>query len=105
MLVALAVLLAPSVVLAGEGAMPMPDHMVQMADKGDCGAHSSRSADRPVDKAPGKICCTGMSVAVAATPAAALLDEPVRAAPATVAVAAFYVDHSGDTATPPPRFA
>lgn len=101
-ILALALLFAPSVV-AAEHAAAMPLHDMQMMQMGHCEGMPSKPADH--GKSDGKSCCISMCMAVAVAPSA-----PAEAAEARHAVTYFVVLQSwhgflGEIATPPPRMA
>jgi hypothetical protein len=101
-IVALAVLFAPSVVAAEHMAIT-PGHDMQMMEMGHCDGMPSKPADH--GKVNGKSCCISMCMAVTIAPSA-----PADAAQAKHDAAYFVVPQSwhgflGEIATPPPRIA
>lgn len=102
MLIALAVLFAPSVTYASMPAAMAHDHTMPMMEMGHCQMPPSKSADH--SKAE-KNCCMAMCMAVAVAPVA-----PAEIAEPTHTVTYFAVPKSwhgylGEIATPPPRIA
>lgn len=100
-LIALAVLIAPSALAAEHMAMT-PGHQMQMMQMGHCDGPPS-SSDH--DKAPGKSCCISMCMAVAVTPDTPVGDAQVEHAPTYFAVTTSWHGFLGEIATPPPRAA
>lgn len=100
-MVALAVLLAPSISYA---AMPMaatPDHGMQMMEMGHCQTPPSKRGD--LDKAGGDRCCMAVCMAVAVTPPAPSAEvEPVHSATYFIVPQSWH-GYLGEIATPPPR--
>jgi len=103
MMIALAVLLAPSVAYAD---MPMamgPHHDMQMMQMGHCQMPPSKSDGH--DKADGKSCCISMCMAVAiAPPVPTTSVEPAHVS-TYFAVPTSWHGYLGEIATPPPRVA
>jgi hypothetical protein len=102
-LVALAVLFAPSAVSAEHIAM-IHGHDMQMMEIGHCAMlPSSKTGDH--NKADGKSCCISMCMAVALAPSApADAAEPKHNA-SYFTVPQFWHGYLGEIATPPPRMA
>jgi len=100
-LIALAVLFAPSAVAAEHIAM-MPGHDMQTMEMGHWDAPPSKSDH---DKAPAKNCCISMCMAVAVTPEAPVSDVEMQHPAAYFAVASSWHGYLGEIATPPPRSA
>lgn len=101
-LIALAMLFAPSAV-AAEQMATMPGHDMQMMEMGHCDAPPSKTADH--DKNAGKSCCISMCMAVAVTHDAPVTDVAVEHAATYFAVPQFWHGYLGEIATPPPRTA
>jgi hypothetical protein len=102
-LIALAVLIAPSVTYAAMPVAAAPHHDMRMMDMGHCQMLPSKSNDH--DKTDGKSCCMSMCMAVAVapfTPADAV--EPKHSV-AYFAVSQSWHGYLGEIATPPPRAA
>lgn len=109
MVLALAVLFAPSLTRAGEAFAAVPDHQMQMMDSGHCNSAPSHSGgnDEPPggDEAGAKSCCMSMCMGVA-TVASAPPEKLVLHGPApTLALATQYRGRIAEIATPPPKFA
>lgn len=98
-LVAVAVLFAPS--LTGAAAAAIPDHYMQMIESGHCQAPPSES--RNEKETPAKSCCVSVSMGVAVTPAPPLTDGELQAAPAVFGIPTPHLSYLGEIATPPPR--
>ena len=103
MVVALAVLFAPTFTRAGEAFAAVPDHHAQMMQAGHCQAPPAQPGDH--HKAPAKSCCISMCMAVAITPASPLVEKVAQRAPAVFGVASFHVNSPAELATPPPKLA
>ena len=101
-LIALAVLFAPSAV-AAEHMASMAGHDMQMMEMGHCDGPPSKSSDH--DKNAGKSCCISMCMALAVTPDAPAADVEVEHAATYFAVPASWHGFLGEIATPPPRTA
>ena len=99
MLLALAVLVAPSAVAAEHMAM-MPGHDMQLMEMGHCDAPPSKNADH--DKS-GKSCCILMCMAVAVTPETPMSNVGVEHVATYFAVPTSWHGYLGEIATPPPR--
>lgn len=102
MLIAFAVLFAPTATRAAEAADAAPVRHMQMMDSGPCQMPPAKSSDHgKMDKN----CCISMCMAVAIAPTA-----PAEVAETTHGVTYFAVPKSwhgylGEIATPPPRSA
>jgi hypothetical protein len=101
--VALAVLIAPAFSRAGEAFAAVPVHHAEMTEADHCKSMPTERGHQ--DKAPAKICCTSMCMAVAVVPAAPIAEKMVQAAPPVFAVPSFHLGHLAEIATPPPRSA
>src|SRR5581483_5869966 len=101
-LIALAVLFAPSAV-AAEHMATMPGHDMQMMEMGHCDAPPSKSADH--DKNAGKSCCISMCMAVAVTPDVPVTNVATVHAATYFAVPTSWHGYIVEIATPPPRTA
>ena len=99
-ILALSVLLGPSVAYAGTPAA-MPGHDMQMMEMGHCEAPPAKSDG----KAPVKNCCMTMCMAVAVTPEAPATDLELEHAASYFAVPTSWYGFLGEIATPPPRSA
>ena len=102
-LIALAVLFAPSAAYAAMPMAPTAHGDMQMMEMGHCDAPPSKSADH--DKNAGKSCCISMCMAVAVAPDAPAADVEVEHAATYFAVPASWHGFLGEIATPPPRTA
>ena len=101
MLIALAVLFAPSAV-AAQHLASMPGHDMQMMEMGHCDAPPSNSDHGK----GGKSCCVSMCTAIAITPGPPIGEVEVEHAAATYFTgAASWHGYLGEIATPPPRAA
>ena len=108
MLVAVAVLFAPTVTRAAEAFAAVPDHHAQMMQSGHCKTAPSHSGDN--DKSPshdkaGKTCCISMCMAVAVTPPTPAASVVMLAASPTFPLTHQYHGLITEIATPPPRLA
>jgi hypothetical protein len=97
-LLALSVLIAPSVTSAAMAAAPQ--HAMQMMEAGHCHMPTA-----PADhgNADGKSCCISMCMAVAVAPSAPAEVAPPRQQMAQFAPPAVYQGTLTEIATPPPR--
>jgi hypothetical protein len=102
-LVALSVLLAPSVAAAADHGMSMADHEKTMMEMGHCQAPPSGHLDH--DKKAGSSCCISMCLAVAVAPTTPNLEKHLRAEQPNLFVPTEHEAFLGEIATPPPRFA
>lgn len=103
LLVALSVLLAPSVAAAAERGMALANHDMQMMQMGHCEAPPSGHADH--DQNSGHSCCISMCMGVAVTPGTPAVEKlAVQATPAFVPPRSL-LGFLGEIATPPPRLA
>lgn len=100
-LLALAVLLAPTVTSAAAARMAAPDHQMQMMQAGHC--NSIPLQDR--EKSDGKTCCVSTSMGLAVAPAAPVSESSARPSPPVFRVRTIHLAHLGEIATPPPRHA
>lgn len=101
-LVAIAVLFAPTFAAAGTASAAVPDHHAQMME----GDHCNAGGDRDVDKSAGKTaCCAAMCMAVAVTPAAEQVAKPLLGNAPVAGLRAFQTGVPSELATPPPRVA
>lgn len=98
-LLAVAVLFAPSVAHASMMAGAATPHQTQMMEMGHCDSMPGKSHD----KAPVKSCCIAMCMAVAISPAMPAGVATLQQTPAYFAVPTSWHGHLGEIATPPPR--
>jgi len=101
--VALAVLFAPTVTREGQAFAAVPDHDMQMMEVGHCQSLPSHSG--APDEETGKSCCISICFAVAITPAVPASGSAVRAVQSVSQPAALHRPYLGELATPPPRSA
>lgn len=97
-LVALAVLFAPNVTLAGQASASVPDHHAQMMEKGHCDPSDSDN-ERSIDMA----CCEAMCMAVTATFATVPTARPPHGSAPVASLRSFRAGSPAELATPPPR--
>lgn len=100
-LVALAVLFAPSVTSTAMASAP--DHQMQMMQAGHCEMPMSGKSGH--DKMDGKNCCISMCMAVAINPSAPPAEHALAHVQATFPTPKSYLGHLTEIATPPPRLA
>jgi hypothetical protein len=101
-LVALAVLFAPSVTYASTPLAVAHDHAMPMMEMGHCQMPPSKSADH--SKAD-KNCCMAMCTALAVAPSAPAESTGPKHAQSYFAVPESWHGYLGEIATPPPRTA
>lgn len=105
-LIALAVLFAPSVTYASMPAAMAHDHAMPMMEMGHCetlpGQTPAKSAD---DSKADKNCCMAMCTALAVAPSAPAESAEPKHAQSYFAVPQSWHGYLGEIATPPPRTA
>jgi len=101
LLVAVAVLFAPTLTRAGEAMAAAPNHHAQMMDSGHCKGPPSKSDHH--GKADSKSCCVSMCMGIAVAPSAPMAEVVQQVSPATYAAATIHLPYLGELATPPPR--
>lgn len=101
MILAVAVLFAPSVAHASMMAGTASSHQTQVMEMGHCDSAPGKSDG----KAPVKSCCIAMCMAVAISPATPAGIARLQHTPTYFAVPTSWHGHLGEIATPPPRFA
>lgn len=101
LVVALAVLFAPSLASAAERGMAMPNHQVQMLEMGHCQSPPSSHGNQ--DKNAGHSCCVSVSMGLPAMASAPIMEALRRQAPAILAAATLHLPELIEIATPPPR--
>lgn len=101
LMVALAVLFAPSLAAAAERGMTMANHEVQMMEMGRC--QSPPSGHGHQDKNAGHSCCISMCMGVAITPAAPMAEAFRPHATLTFELSTLHLPELVEIATPPPR--
>jgi len=101
-LIAVAVLFAPSV-LAAEHMSMKPNLDMQMIEMGHCDGMLSKQADH--GKADGKSCCISMCMTVAIAPSAPAEAAEVRHDAVYFVAPQSWRGFLGEIATPPPRMA
>lgn len=102
LLVALAVLFAPSVAAAAERGMTMASHQAQMMEMGHCQSLPSSHGNQ--DKNAGHSCCISMCMGLAAAAAGPLVQAFRSEAPAVFGLSTLHLPELLEIATPPPRF-
>lgn len=98
-LVAVAVLFAPSFTTVAMASAAVPDHHAQMMEKGHCDSTSGEDKDQPADMS----CCGAMCMAVTANSPAIALVEPLIGDVSMTSLRAFQTGIPAELATPPPR--
>jgi hypothetical protein len=101
MLIALAVLIAPSATYAAMPAAMAAHHGMQMMEMGHCESPPGDSHG----KAPVKSCCMSMCMAVAITPDAPVSSVEPKHISTYFAVPTSWHGYLSEIATPPPRLA
>lgn len=100
-LLAVVLLLAPTLTRAGMISAVQPHHAHMMEQTGHCHIPPSDSGDS--DKSAGKSCCISTCLAITNDAAAPSDNQPLQRAALTVPVTIFHVGFLGEIATPPPR--
>ena len=100
-MVAVAVLFAPAFTSSMPAYAAVPDHHAQMMEKGHCDPAMDMNQDEPTDMA----CCGAMCMAVAVTPPASEMAEPLVGSVAVGRLQDFQTGIPAEIATPPPRAA
>ena len=100
--IALAVVLAPALTGAGEAFAAVPDHHSQMMKSGHCEQMPTAPQS---DEAAEADCCISMCMAVAASPAARVVEKRIRSAAPLSLLRQTHAGISREIATPPPRSA
>src|SRR5437764_12059482 len=98
-LVAIAVLLAPTI--SGAAMAAAPHHGMEMMEAGHCQSPPSNNGHH--DRTDGKSCCIAMCMALAVAPSAPAEISPSREQMAQFAAPQAYRGLPAEIATPPPR--
>ena len=106
-LIAVSVMLAPTLARAGEAYVAAPNHQMQMMEAGHCKSSPSGTQDNSGthDKSMAKSCCIAMCMALAVVPSAPAHSRmPARIVTIFLAPS-FRIGLPAEIATPPPRLA
>ena len=101
-LVAIAVLFAPSLTGAGMAQAAVPEHHAQMMEKGHCDPASDGKQNKAAEKTS---CCGAMCMAVAVTSGANSVTNGLLGNGPVSRLHSFRTGSPAELATPPPRAA
>jgi hypothetical protein len=100
-MIAIAVLFAPAFTTSMPAYAAVPDHHVQMMEKGHCEPATDIDKDSMADMA----CCGDMCMAVAVAPPASQMVKPLVGSVPAAGLQEFQTGIPAELATPPPRAA